>query len=626
MPPAQVESLLQQAVARHRAGRLEEAARLYARICAAAPRHFDAHHLAGTVALQQGRPAAALDLLGCALRIEPRSPICAMRHGLALMAAGRLAEAEAQLRRLTEERADFAECWDHLARCLKLQDRLEEAVACHRHAVALKPGHAPGWHHYGLTLNLCGRTEEAIACHDRALAADPDFAKAHLGRAEALQQSGRPAEAVAAYDRFLRHEPRHVEARSHRLFALHYLDPLSREELFAEHVAFGRMLAAGPAPAFPHDFTPGRRLRIGVLSPDLRRHSCAYFIEPLLRHLDREQFELCLYHDHFREDAVSARLRGFAAVWRNLVGRSAAEAEALIRADRPDVLIDLAGHTGATCRLPLFARRLAPVQVTYLGYPDTTGVPAIGYRFTDAIADPEGEADAFATEQLVRFAPTAWCYQPPANAPDPVPPPCAAGAGPVIFGCFNNPAKITDATLALWVRLLAAVPDSRLLLKGRGFDGEVAAAEHRARFTRLGLPADRIDLLGRTPGTAGHLAYYHRIDVALDTFPYHGTTTTCEALWMGRPVVTLRGDRHMARVGASLLTAAGRPEWIAATPDEYVRIATALAADRAELSRQCHVLRDILRNSVLMDHRGQAARFGAALRRLWSEACVRAAA
>lgn len=621
MPPAQLESLLQQAVARHRAGRLDEAARLYARVCAASPRHFDAHHLAGTVALQQGRPAAALDLLGRALRIEPRSPVCAMRHGLALMAAGRLAEAEAQLRRLTEERTDFAECWGHLARCLKLQDRLEEAVACHRRAVELKPGHAPGWHHYGLTLNLCGRADEAIACHDRALAADPAFAKAHLGRAQALQQSGRPAEAVAAYDRFLRHEPRHAEARSHRLFALHYLDGVSREALFAEHVAFGRLFSAAAAPAFPHDFSPDRRLRVGVLSPDLRLHSCAYFIEPLLRHLDRAQFELCLYHDHFREDAVSARLRGLAAVWRNLVGRSATEAEALIRADRPDILIDLAGHTGATCRLPLFARRLAPVQVAYLGYPDTTGVPAIGHRFTDAVADPEGEADAFATERLVRFAPAAWCYQPPENAPEPAPPP-GAGGGPVTFGCFNNPAKITDATLALWARLLAAVPDSRLLLKGRGFDGGAAAAEHRARFTRLGLPVDRVDLLGRTPGTAGHLAHYHRIDVALDTFPYHGTTTTCEALWMGRPVVTLRGDRHMARVGASLLTAAGRPQWVAATPDDYVRIATALAADRAQLVHESRVLRTALRGSVLMDHAGQAARFGAALRACWVEACA----
>jgi len=362
---------------------------------------------------------------------------------------------------------------------------------------------------------------------------------------------------------------------------------------------------------------------LGVLSPDLREHSCAYFLEPLLRHLDRSAFEIYLYHDHFRTDAISARLQSLAAVWRNFVGQPDASVEKVIRADAPDILIDLAGHTGSTNRLPLLARRLAPVQVTYLGYPDTTGVPAMDYRFTDGIADPAGDADAFATERLVRFAPTAWCYAPPSDSPAPDPAPCARTGDPVTFGSFNAPAKLTDATLAQWGRLLGAVPGSRLLLKGSNFSDPAGRAESLARFARCGLPVDRVDLLGRTAGTAEHLACYHRIDVALDTFPYHGTTTTCEALWMGVPVITHAGDCHVSRVGASLLTAVGHPEWIARDEDDYIHIAATLAADPARLRTLGRELRSQVLASPLMDHAGQATRFGTALRECWQAWCAR---
>jgi predicted O-linked N-acetylglucosamine transferase (SPINDLY family) len=275
-----------------------------------------------------------------------------------------------------------------------------------------------------------------------------------------------------------------------------------------------------------------------------------------------------------------------------------------------------------TNRLPLFARRLAPVQLTYLGYPDTTGVPAMDYRFTDAIADPEGEADRFATERLVRFSSCAWAYEPPRDAPA-VRGDARAPGAPVVFGCFNNLAKIADRQLAAWGRVLAAVPGSRLLLKGAGLSATDTRAAYAQRMTRAGLPADRVELAERTPDTVSHLSLYHRVDVALDTFPYHGTTTTCEALWMGVPVVTLAGDQHMSRVGASLLTAIGRPEWIARDEADYVRIAVQLAQ---AIPGKCHVLRDTLAKSPLLDHAGQAARFGAALRACWVRWCEQAPA
>jgi protein O-GlcNAc transferase len=625
LSPAKLQSLLQTGVAHHRAGRLEEADAAYRQVRAAAPRNFDALHLSGLIAYQQGRTAEAIALLERAHKLDPKHEVCQMRYAVALLAEKRTADAEKHLRRTVERNPRFFEGWDNLAYCLKTQDRLDEALACHARVVALQPGFANGWYNYGLTLSLCGRSTEALECHRRALAAEPAFALGHFGCAQALHQLDRIAEAVEAYGKFLELEPQHHEARSYRLLALHHLHGVPREQLFAEHIAYGRHVSAGIAPAatFPNRPDPQRRLRLAILSPDLRAHSCAFFLEPLLQHLDSEQFELFLYHDHFREDAVTTRLRGMAATWRNFVGQPAPLVEKTIRADAPDILLDLAGHTGMTNRLPLFARRLAPVQVTYLGYPDTTGVPAMDYRLTDALADPPGEADALATEKLLRFASTAWAYLPPNDAPQVAPRPSVARET-VAFGCFNNPAKITDAAITVWARILSAVPGSRLHLKGLGLGAAAARAAFEARFARAGVTPEQLVLLERTPDTKSHLALYHEVDVALDTFPYHGTTTTCEALWMGVPVVSLAGDRHMSRVGVSLLNAIGRAEWLAATADDYVRIAVELARRPEALAAASAALRPAMLASPLLDHAGQAARFGAALRTAWAEWCGRA--
>lgn len=623
MPPAQLQRLLQDAVTHHRAGRLNEAAAIYTRLRAVAPRNFDVVHLSGVVALQQGRIPEAIDWLQKACQLSPQSHVCRMRLGLALMGAGRAKEAEPHFRETLRVQPDFVEGWDNLAYCLKAQDRLKEAVECHERATTLNPRSAISWYNYGLTMSLYGRVHDALRCHDRALAVDPNYAKAHFGRAQALQHAHRVVESIAAYDAYLQREPSNIEAQSYRLFALNYLETIPREKVFAAHQAFGRGLGEFPKPDFPNDPNPARRLRLAILSPDLRTHSCAYFLEPLLRHLDREQFELYLYHDHFREDEISQRFKGMATVWRNFVGQPNTVVEKAIRADRPDVLIDLAGHTGMLSRLPLFARHVAPVQINYLGYPNTTGVPAIRYRLTDAIADPVGEADAFATEQLVRFAPTAWAYQAPERAPEPVAPPSlAAPDAPFTFGCFNNLGKVTDTTLRLWGRILAAVPDARLLFKGRGLSDEGARQTFLAHFASCGIPVERVDLLDRTADAIEHLALYHRVDVSLDTVPYCGTTTTCEALWMGVPVLTLEGDRHASRVSASLLTAIGRPEWITRSPEDYVAAAIRLARERTQLAEIRAGLREQMRRSPLLDHAGQAKRFSEALRMCWSEWCA----
>lgn len=622
MSPAQFQTLLQQTLKQHQAGRLADAELNYRRLRTAAPRDFDVQHLSGLLAYQQGRMNDAVDCLTRAQKLNPKSGVCEMRLGLALLAVGRIAEVEPHLRRSVELDPNSGEAWDNLAYFFKTQDRLKEAMECHEKAVTLQPGNAAAWSNYGLTLSLFGRYADALKCHERAIATNSKHAFARFGRAQALHQSDRIHEAVTDYRAFLAVEPKHTEARSYLLFALHSLAGISREELFAEHLAYGKIVGPAPAVTFANVPDPDRRLRVAILSPDLRMHSCSFFLEPLLQHLDRDRFELYLYHDHFRTDDVSERLKTMASVWRNFVGQPAPTVERTIRADAPDILIDLAGHTGMTNRLPLFARRLAPVQITYLGYPNTTGVPAMDYRFTDAMADPEGEADRFATEKLVRFAPTAWCYAPPSVAPEPKRD--AVGDDETItFGCFNTPAKITDEMVAVWARLIATVPGSRLLLKGAGLGTPEARSRYSERFARLGLPMDRVILHDRTADTAAHLALYGRVDIALDTFPYHGTTTTCEALWMGVPVVTLAGDRHMSRVGASLLSAVGHSEWIATTPGGYVQIATELALDRTKLTDLRTRLRGDLASSPLLEHSAQSARFAAALRECWVAWCAR---
>ncbi|HEY9154532.1 MAG TPA: hypothetical protein VIM69_05340, partial [Opitutaceae bacterium] len=364
---------------------------------------------------------------------------------------------------------------------------------------------------------------------------------------------------------------------------------------------------------FPNTRDPQKRLRIAFFSPDFREHSVAFFIEPLIQNLDRERFEIFLYHHHWYIDDVSRRLQRSAAQWRNFLGQTASSIEAQILKDAPDILVDLAGHSGFN-RIDALARRVAPVQINYLGYPNTSGVEAMDYRFTDAIADPPDQSASLHSEKLVYLAGTAWTYQPPEYAPPVATPPNSRGQ-PFTFGSFNNLSKLSKATWRLWAEVLRVVPDSRLILKGIAAN----SAQLQQHATEAGIDLSRLVCLPGTCTAAEHLGCYEQIDVALDPFPYSGTTTTCEALWCGVPVISLRGDRHASRVGASLLTAVGHPEWIAADTDAYVRIASDLATRRDQLPEIRAGLRLQMNASPLLDFKGQAARFGEALRACWIE-------
>jgi predicted O-linked N-acetylglucosamine transferase (SPINDLY family) len=615
-------ALVREGVMRQQRGDHAAASECFARARAIAPQAFDGWHHGGMTALLVGQAAEAVPLLTHALELKPKSVPTALGLGVAQVACGQAAAAEPVLRRVVREQPKLADAWHYLALAIESQGRFAEAIEARQQATKLNPKFAPGWTALGALLSSVGRQAEALRCFTKARQLAPQDAQARLGCAMALNKCHRVAEAAAEYAAVVRSEPQRLDARSFRLMALHNLAGLSPAEIFAEHVEFGRAAGAAVPRRWPNLPVPGRRLRVGWLSPDLREHSVAYFLEPLLRHLDPAEFEVILYHDSAQEDAVSQRLRECAAAWRNVAGRTDEMVEAAILADHPDILVDLAGHSGAS-RLRVFARRQAPVQVTYLGYPDTTGVAAMDYRFVDGQTDPAPEADARATERLMRFAPTMWVYQPPASAPAVSPPPCFA-TGHVTFGAFNNFTKVTDETLRVWARLLEAVPGARLRLKGEGLADAAILAPVRGRLRQAGLPDERVEVLGRTPDTASHLALYAGIDVALDTFPYNGTTTTCEALWMGVPVVALAGDRHCGRVSQSLLTAVGHPEWVAADAGAYVALAAALARAPEQLAQLRSRLRAEMQASPLLDQPGQAARFGAALRACWVRWCEQA--
>ena len=623
MAPNQIINLLQLAAAHHKAGRLAEASRLYAQVRAAAPSLAEAWQLGGLAAQQQGRAQEAATLLAQAHRLQPKNADFAAQLGAAHAAAGHPTEAEKALLAAISLKPDHPEALANLGFVCQLLNRIADSKAWYDKLTQVHPKRVEGWNGLGTSLALLGRFSEAVDAFQTALSLAPSNISALFGRGRSYLQSHCVPEALRDFDAILARQPNHIDVINDRLFALNYLDSMSREELFTEHLRFGHLvetpaiLAAHAKIRWPKPSDPERSLRVGFLSCDLRRHSVAYFTLPLLVHLDRSRFEVVLYHDHFVEDAVSEQLKQHATLWRNFVGQSGDMIERTIRSDAIDVLIDLAGHTGLN-RLPLYARRLAPVQATYLGYPNTTGLRTMDYRLSDPIADPPGDADPFCTERLLRFSSTAWSYTPSADAPPVAPTPCLA-SGQVTFGSFNALSKVNAFTLSLWRRILERVPGARLLLKSYQTPGDTWTR----KLAEAGIDPARVTMLQQVPSVAGHLACYGQLDIALDPHPYNGTTTTCEAMWMGVPVITLAGDRHSSRVGASLLTSVGHPEWIASSADNYVERAVALASDAGALSLVRSTLRRDMLRSALLDQPAQGRRFGEAIRTMWRETCAR---
>ncbi len=604
----------------HQTGRTAEAIELAGRITAARPEILAAQSLHASALLVAARYGEAVEAARAGLLYHPD---CAQLHYTlagALLKLGKVEEAEATLRGVLEK-APSAETWNELGEVFREQTRFADAEAAYRESLKVSEN-ANAYSNLGVVVRHLGRAAEAEGYFARALELQPGISAAIGNLASLYFETGRREKGMDAYRTFRERAPGNPAALSNLLYHLHFDPAIPRETVFAEHGRFETLFASKVAPlAAPENVRDAERvLRVGFVSSDFREHSVAYFLEGLFEHADRRRMMVLAYSDTLNTDAVTERLRSRVDGWCDSRGLNDAELAERVRGDGVDVWVDLAGHT-AGCRLLAFARRPAPVQVSWLGYPDTTGTAAVGWRISDEVTEPAGDADRFSTERLLRLPDGFHCYRAPECAPDVVPLP-ALKAGAVTFGSFNNIVKLTPETVALWAKVLLAVPGSRLVLKTGQAAEEVNTRRIRGWFAEHGVAEERVTLLPRTATTREHLSCYGEVDIALDPFPYNGTTTTCEALWMGVPVLALLGDRHCSRVTASLVGRVGLGDWVAATPEAFVALAAAKAGAVQALAALRSGLREQVRRSPLCDERGFAQAFEAGLRSAWRAWCT----
>jgi protein O-GlcNAc transferase len=553
---------------------------------------------------------------------RPVNPAQLMQQAGAHAQAGRHAEAAACFEELASLMPGDPGVWCNLGMLRAACSDLDGAADAFRNAIDIKPDYTDALACLGILLATRQAAGEAEMALKRAADLAPNRSDVVYAYTRLLTESGRASEAVAILRRAIARNPRDLLLHDKLCMMLNYIageGGASPEEIFRAHQEFGRL--APPARPLPRgiDRSPDRRLRVGYLSPDLREHSVAYFLEPLLEHRDPATVETFCYHVGSSNDTVTARLRSRSDHWHDLFGAPDETLYQRISTDKIDILFDLAGHTAGN-KLSVMALRPAPVQASYIGYPNTTGLPQMTARFVDEPTDPQG-AESLATERLIRLSPCFLCYRPSAEAPPVTEPPSLrtphSALRTLTFGSFNSLAKLSPTTIALWSRLLHELPGSRLMLKGKGLADPAVGSRFLERFASHGIAKDRLDLVSQMTSTPEHLGAYSRVDIALDPFPYNGTTTTCEALWMGVPVISLVGRTHAARVGLSLLSAIGLPEFAAPTPEAYLETAKRVAADPSRLSSLRTELRPRMAASPLCNAKAFVPRFESELRRLW---------
>jgi protein O-GlcNAc transferase len=643
--------LLEKGLAAQRAGQLDNAAAIYRQMLDRWPNQPDASYLLGLIAQKRGQHAEAIRLFRQAVAANPKLGRAHLQLGFSLVSLGHREDASAAFQAAITSQPDLAEAHHQLGNTLRALKRLPEALASLKEATRRSPSDAVFWLSRGIACMEAARMDEAAESFQRAVKLNSALPEAHEILGQALMALQRTDEARAQLTEALRLRPHYAEAhhdlgrlcveegllteavghyrnalkvkpapdtQTNLLYILNYLPETRPEQHFEEHRRwsewFERPLRGDWRP-YANDPAVNRRLRIGYVSPDLRDHPVACFIEPILRAHHREHFEVICYANVRVPDAMTHRLQAHAGQWRNIYGVDPGQAAQQIRQDEIDILVDLAGHTTDNGLL-IFARKPAPIQATWIGYPNTTGLEAMDYRITDSISDPPGQTEQWHTERLIRLPQTFSCYRAPEESPA-VGPLAALGNGYVTFGSFNNFRKISDPTIALWGRLLGELPTARLLIKSQGLGNVAVARCLLDRFARAGVAPERIELLGAGFTKEQHMALYHRVDICLDPFPYNGTTTTCDALWMGVPVVTLTGRTHVARVGTSLVSHLGFPHWAAATPEEYVARCRELAGNLPALAHVRFNLREQMRASPLCDAARFIVHLESAYRSIW---------
>jgi len=599
----------------------EEAEPVLRRALELRPQDPSIYFLLGRALHMQNKHDEAIAMYLKVVDFDPNNVNAYFNLGQIYQIQGDFPKAEDSYRRALQGNPGHVGACANLGHVLLYQEKLEQAENALTKALGSEPDSVQICHDFGLLRYAQGRYSEAKTYYERTLAKDPTNWAALSDLGLLYKDMGQIDEAVHLFRRAIELEPAFVLAHWNLCVTLNYQNDIDSNSIYLAHVHAAKFFANPDLQLHFHDErVPTKQLKVGFVSGDLREHSVGYFIEALLLYYDRSQLDVTCYMTSSESDAMSERLRRLADHWTTISTMSDSQVVERIRDDGIDILVDLSGYSENN-RLGVFARRAAPVQVTYLGYPNTTGLKEMDYRLTDNWADPEGMTERFHTEKLVRLKGGFLSYTPPVDAPEVKPLP-ALSMGYITLGSFNYLGKVNEQVVTIWAAILAHLKDACLILKNKALR-DAGVREHCwSIFERCGIERERIELFSFIDAVEGHLGLYNRVDICLDTFPYNGTTTTCEALWMGVPVVVLAGDRHAGRVGVSLLEQMQMTDWIAYDVDSYVARAVSAAQDLATLAHLRAGLRDRMASSLLCDGQRLARELEESFRHMWERWCA----
>ncbi len=613
--PGEVSFLNTQGSIYRQLGQLQQACDSYQKAATLDSANTDTLYNLANLYRDMGDSAKAIELYGKVLELDSRFHAARLNRANLYRHIGDASSAESELHSLMTMGGGTVQALFGLGQAILDQGRYAEAEGCFRQVLQHTPDDMAAVFALGNVLWSQGRITEAESCHRQCVGQMPGFYQAWNNLGNDLRDQGLQLEALDCYYKAIELHPEYMQAHSNLLLELNaVLENGGR--LLQEHLRWDRQHAGAllQPRSFHNDRSPDKVLKIGYVSSDFCHHSVAFFIEGILRHHDAERFHITCYSNLLKPDEKTDTIRSLADCWREIGCLSDDSVAALICEDGIDILVDLSGHTSHH-RLLVFARKPAPIQVTYLGYPATTGMQAMDYRISDTIADPAA-SDAFHRENVIRLPRCFIAYSPYEYAPEVSALP-ADSAGFIRFVSFNHRLKIGPDVIKLWSRVLHAVPNSRLMVKHFSFIDDVIRKHFLDLFSQQGISPERIEAFAWAKSPEEHLSYYHRVDVALDSFPYNGTTTTCESLWMGVPVVTLAGGLHAGRVGSSLMRSVGLADLVACDEDAYVEIARKLAEQRSKLREIRSTLRRDMLLSELCDSVSLVRALESEYRKMW---------
>lgn len=595
--------------------RHDEAEQAYLQAIALDENYLAAYKNLGLLYKETGQVQAAEKCYIKALSLEPPAAETLNNMAVVMMNQGRYPEAEALVRQALELEPKQGDIWNNLGLILQAKGVNDEAERAFEQALKFQPNDARTLSNYSVTLRSLGKLQHAEACLKKAISKAPNYTDAHINLGNIYLDQGMFTQAIASTQRALEIAPDHVSAHDNLMFAMTYSDDFTPEERLEVAHQYGQLtksLAHTPYIQWQVS-AQDQRLRVGLVSGDLRQHPVAYFLKAWLEYADPNKIELFAYSTDGREDATTATLNPYFTHWRSLAGHNDQAAATIIHADQLHILLDLSGHTGAN-KLPLFAWKPAPVQASWLGYWATTGIEAMDYVLVDTEGVPPEHQTQF-TETIQYLPDTRMCFTAPELAPDVAPLPALHNAY-ITFGCFQNMTKVSDEVLKVWAEVMQALPTAKLRWQSKSFADAHIVATTSKRLQQCGIAPERVTLLGKV-SRQEYLAGYAEVDMVLDSFPFTGGTTTCEALWMGVPTLTLAGNTLIARQGASMMTAAGLADWVVNTPEQYVQQALHFAHDITKLASLRAGLRAQVQVSPLMDGQRFARHMEIALRSIW---------